>query len=272
MENNTQTRMIEIVSEVAKQKKIDFLLIGAYARNLFISGKPAVPIPRWTYDVDIACQVHNWKEYQALVQTLIEKYDFRRDSSNLHRLLFGEENMPLDIIPFGDIENDKGEIFWPPDFDISLNVRGFKAALHCADEIPQGRAKVKVIKPPLFALLKLISYLSDNSRTKDLKDFYFVVNHYLDIIDTDARVYADAAPDADILEAENFDCIVAGAELIGRDCVDIDKQLSSEIAAFISSNNENDKLVIALSRACALSPITSKRMISGMLNEIIRRS
>ena len=122
--------------------------------------------------------------------------------------------MPLDIIPFGDIENDKGEIFWPPDFDTSLNVRGFKAALHCADEIPTGRAKVKVIKPPLFALLKLISYLNDNSRTKDLNDFYFVVNHYLDIIDADARVYADAAPDADILEAENFDCIVAGAELI----------------------------------------------------------
>ncbi len=272
MENNTQTRAIEIVSKAAKQQKIDFLLIGAYARNLFLMGKPAVPIPRWTYDVDIACQVRNWREYQALVQTLIEKYEFRRDSSQTHRLLFGKEDMPLDIIPFGGIENDKGEIFWPPDFDTSLNVRGFKAALHSADEIKTGRTKVKVIKPPLFALLKMLAYLDDNSRTKDLKDFYFVADNYLDIIDADARVYADAAPDADILEKENFDCIAAGAELIGRDCVNIDKQLSSEIAALISANNKNDKLVIALSRACALSPANAERIISGMLNEIIRRS
>ena len=43
MGNNTQTRAIEIVSKAAKQQKIDFLLIGAYARNLFLMGKPTVP-------------------------------------------------------------------------------------------------------------------------------------------------------------------------------------------------------------------------------------
>ncbi len=272
MENSIQTRVIEIVSEAAKQQNIDFLLIGAYARNLFLMDKPAVPIPRWTYDVDVACQVRNWEEYQALVQSLVEKYDFRRDPSSKHRLLWGKEDMPLDIIPFGGVENSKGEIFWPPNFDTCLNVRGFKAALHSADEIPIGRTKVKIIKPPLFALLKLISYLDDNSRTKDLKDFYFVANNYFDITDVGARVYADAGPDADILEKENFDYIVAGAELIGRDCGSIDKQLSSEIAALISAYNENDKLTIALSKACALSPTNSKRVISGMLNEIIRSS
>jgi len=59
MANSIQTRVIEIVSEAAKQKNIDFLLIGAYARNLFLMDKPAVPIPRWTYDVDVACQVRH---------------------------------------------------------------------------------------------------------------------------------------------------------------------------------------------------------------------
>jgi predicted nucleotidyltransferase len=272
MEYSIQTRVIEIVSEAAKLQNIDFLLIGAYARNLFLMNNPAVPIPRWTYDVDVACQVRNWEEYHALVQVLIEKYGFRRDSSNKHRLLFEKEDMPLDIIPFGGVENSNGEIFWPPNFDTCLNVRGFKAALHSADEMSIGRTMVKIIKPPLFALLKLISYLDDNSRTKDLKDFCFVANNYFDITDADARVYANAGPDADILEKEDFDYIVAGAELIGRDSVSIDKQLSSETAALILAYNESDKLTIALSQACALSPANSKRIISGLLDEIIRNS
>ncbi|OGV50663.1 MAG: hypothetical protein A2017_16565 [Lentisphaerae bacterium GWF2_44_16] len=269
MENNVQTSVIEIVSEAAKLKNIDFLLIGAYARNLFIMNKPTVPTPRWTYDVDVACQVKDWKEYHALVQILLDEYNFRRDPSKIHRFLFGDEDMPLDIIPFGGIENSKGEIFWPPDFDTSLNVRGFTVALHSADEIQIGRTiMVKVIKPPLFALLKLISYLDDNSRTKDLSDFYFVANHYFDIIDVDARVYADNALDADILDNDDFDWIVAGAELIGRDCVAIDKKLSSEIGKFISSYNKEDKLTIALSKACSLPPAYSKRIISAMLHEL----
>jgi predicted nucleotidyltransferase len=271
---NIQTRIIEIVSEAARLRNIDFLLIGAYARNIFLKNKPDVPIPRYTYDVDVACQVKDWSEYHALLEILIDKYAFKNDARKRHRLLFGKDNAPLDVIPFGGIENEDGEIFWPPDFDACINVRGFRAALFSADEVEIGKTSVKVIKPSLFALLKLVSYLEDNSRTKDLKDFYFMASQYFDIIDANSRIYADNAPDADILEKDEFDWTVAGAELIGRDCIAIDRQFSKEAADLIHKyeRNKDSALIIALSQTCALSPEYSRKIIFRMLDELLSDS
>jgi predicted nucleotidyltransferase len=260
-------RIIEFVSEAALHKNIDFLLIGAYARDIFLKGTSIIATPRMTYDIDVACQVKNWKEYNSLIKILIEDYGFRPAKGHKQRLL-SEDDIPLDIVPFGEIENQNGEIAWPPDFDENMSVIGFQVAYASGNKIYIGTTKIKIIKPELFALLKIVSFIQTPSRTKDLKDFYFIADNYFEIIDADAKIYAPNGIDADILLPEDYDFTVAGAELIGRDCSRIDDQLSNQIMAMINDYNTEDQLSIDLVSTCNIKGDLSQRIISGLSDGI----
>jgi len=211
--------------------------------------------------------VTSWEEYRDLLQYLIDHGDLVQSSDCRHRLIFREESIPLDVIPFGGIEDANGAISWPPDFDQTMNVCGFKTALHSALLCPVGKTMVRVIVPPIFALLKWSSFLDDNSRTKDLKDFYFLAQNYFDIIDAEKRVYATAAPDADILSDDDFDYTVAGAKLIGRDCARIDQSLSRTIAERITADLD-DRVTLGLIQSCNLNFAMSKKLLTGFISGI----
>jgi predicted nucleotidyltransferase len=263
---NCFTKIIEQVNAVASSNNIDFLIIGALARNLFLQNKPNIPLPRWTYDVDVACLVENWEEYDTLVNCLIETGCFARSPDYNHRLLL--DNTPLDLIPFGGIEDEAGEIAWPPDFDEKMSVMGFKTALNSALKIKVDKLTVKVINPPLFAILKLTSYIADPSRTKDLEDFYFITNNYFEIIDADTIIYDSNGTDADILLQDNFDYTQAGAELIGRDCSRLNIELAKHILTIINKKNTDGKISIALASACNIKGDISQQILTGLADGI----
>jgi predicted nucleotidyltransferase len=43
--------------------------------------------------------------------------------------------MPLDLVPFGQIEQPEGSIVWPPGGDTVMNVLGFQEAVDSAVQV-----------------------------------------------------------------------------------------------------------------------------------------
>ncbi len=209
--------IISIVFKSADAIGIHLMLVGAAARDFWLKYFDLRANVRTTIDVDLACGVSNWEDYQRLMASLLQECRLMQDPRTCHRLWLADE-ICVDIVPFGGIENQSGEIAWPPNFDRTLNVLGFQAAYNDAEESTFGKARIRVIRPHWLAFLKMNAYTDNQERTKDLKDLYFLTDNYIDLIDADRLLYASDAPDSDILSMKDFDSRVGGALLIARHC------------------------------------------------------
>jgi predicted nucleotidyltransferase len=200
-----------------------FVLAGATARDILMFHLHAIKAPVATLDVDVAVCVVSWSFHEALIERLVGTTRFRRDPKQQQKLLFkpaaGEHESELDIVPFGSIEVNQGEVHWPPDGDIVMTVLGFEEAVATANDIDIGEGLVvPVVSLAAFVVLKLIAW-RDRRLTKntDAGDLLFVLRHYFDAGNA-ASVYENAM---DLLEAHEFDVALASAGLLGREVRDV---------------------------------------------------
>ena len=123
---------------------------------------------------------------------------------------------PLDIIPFRGVEQPLHSIAWPPDSDIVMNVTGYAEALATALDVQvEGDLVVPVISLPGLALLKLFAWADrGHYDSKDAGDLLLLMRCYADAGNT-GRLYAEEA--IDILVAVEYDMVLAGPRLLGRD-------------------------------------------------------
>ena len=129
---------------------------------------------------------------------------------------------------------------------------------------------IKVIQPSVFALLKLKSWCADRSRTKDLRDFYFITFNYFEFIDAEARIYATNAPHRDLLDLDNFDFTCAGAQLLGRDLQQIDKEACCEIIEDITSIADMQNLYETLAWVSNIKTTMAERIILSLRQGITK--
>lgn len=155
-------KIISIVFKAADAIGIHLMLVGAAARDFWLKYFDLRANVRNTGDVDLACWVSNWEDYQRLMALLLQEYRLMQDPRISHRLWLADE-ISVDIVPFGNIENQSGEIAWPPNFDRTLNVLGFQAAYNDAKETTVGKARIRVIRPHWLAFLKMNAYLHRQS-------------------------------------------------------------------------------------------------------------
>ena len=119
------------VKSVSDGLKIKVLIVGAMARDLVLVHGYGARLERGTRDVDFGISVATWEEFEALKAELI-MIGFSESPHLQHRLARNDsEGLPwdIDIIPFGDIANEKNEISWPPNADVVMSVAGFDEAL-----------------------------------------------------------------------------------------------------------------------------------------------
>ncbi len=76
---------------------------SASARDLVMHHGCGAAIQRATRDVDIAIQVGDWSAFDTMCDNLTKEGYSKTDAS--HQLM-SSEGVPLDIIPFGPIENE----------------------------------------------------------------------------------------------------------------------------------------------------------------------
>ncbi len=167
-----------------------------------------------------------------------DRGDFQAAEGAAHRLYYQRPQFggayPLDLIPFGAIENNANTIAWPPDMAVVMNVIGYPEALRSAVQVDVGhRLIVNVVSIPALAALKLLAWndrgLLDN---KDAPDLFFLLRHYHEAGNTD-RLYEEAFL---FLENCDYDVELSGAALLG-------------LLEILSDPVKRDRLVIHMDRS-----------------------
>jgi predicted nucleotidyltransferase len=203
-------QVFDALERVLTGMEIDFYLIGAVARDIWIEHL-SYRDKRTTRDVDICVYVRDLVQYKAVQQALIEDEGFSRDTREPYRL-YGPDGRMLDLIPFGDIERD-GTV-WLDDPPTELSVLGTKVVSAWA---VTGLGAFKVITLPGLCVLKLLAWSTRPEwRAKDLEDVYFILRHYFEI--AGEALYDQPYDD---LLTEDFEPNIAAARMLGRQIAEI---------------------------------------------------
>ncbi len=204
----------ELVASAAESRNIKFFVVGATARDLILQYGFGIEARRATRDIDLAVQVKNWDEYEALKNGLVETGDFV--TTKMTQRLQYHEKIPVDIVPFGAIKEADGSISWPPDHEVRMNILGFEDAYN--DAVPvrlntNPNLDVQVASLTSLAALKLIAWKERSpANTRDAIDLIFIIHSYLDAGNNERL--AEEYPD---LLDEEFDYVRTGARFLGRD-------------------------------------------------------
>jgi predicted nucleotidyltransferase len=124
--------------------------------------------------------------------------------------------MPLDLLPYGEIEGPGSQIEWPPHGDVRSRVIGYREARAAADLIClPNRVDIRVVTLPGFLILKLFAF-EDRALTeprKDAEDIHLVLRAYTEAGNQD-RLFTQYRH---LLEVADFDYAAAGAHIAGAD-------------------------------------------------------
>jgi predicted nucleotidyltransferase len=217
--SETSVSILREIEEVSTSLDIPFFVIGATARDIILERQFNINTQRATLDIDIGVFVSGWDQFETLKDQLIHSTKFV-SSQQKQRLIYND-NFPLDIIPFGTIEDEDGSITWPPDHEIRMSITGFQECFQHALSVKLSSHPeliIKMVSLAGLALLKLISW-DDNPerRSKDAPDLFLIMQHYLDAGNLD-RLFDEGS---DIVEEDSYDYDLASARFLGRDIVNI---------------------------------------------------
>ena len=228
-----------VVSEVAEQLLMPFVVVGASARDLVLHYGYGANMQRATEDIDFGIQVPDWAAFQTLKNKLLEK-GFK-ETRAAHRVV-SPENVLIDIVPFGLVEDEQSNIAWPPEGNWVMNVLGFQEVCDNAELVKiqdSPIVEIPVATPEGMAILKIIAWADReaNMRVKDAKDFLYLLTTYEKIPDISDGLYESSA----LMEKYEWDLTLASAHQLGMDAKGIakDKTVNAIVKLF---KDEHEKL------------------------------
>jgi len=197
---------------------VEWLIVGALARDLHLSYAHGIRVDRVTTDTDLALAIATWDEFAHVRDALLSSRNFGADRRMEHKLLH-RSGRALDVVPFGDIEDRSGAIAWPPSGAVTMNVVGYREAL--AGSIPLQLPHEQHARIPSISGLVILKFIAWSERhyiapRKDAYDLRILLTHYLDAGNLQ-RLYENHA---DLVD-EDFDCSLASARLAGRDASEL---------------------------------------------------
>lgn len=160
---------------------IEPLIAGAFARDLHLWYRHGIDTQRQTEDLDLAFALPKWAAFEALTQRLTGSGAFRPSANAAHRLRH-RSGLPVDFVPFGNLETRERKIAWPPRGEVVMDVFGFREALVTAHEVVlPGKARAKVVSLPALALLKIVCWQDRHYAfpRKDAHDLHLILQNYL---------------------------------------------------------------------------------------------
>jgi len=222
--------VLRMLNQVATALDIRFFIVGAMARDIVLEYCYGIRSARGTRDLDVAVEVADWNEFQRLSIELVATGKFAA-TREPHAFRVGSYRM--DIVPFGGISGDQRTISWPPEHGVVMTIMGFQDAYESAMTLRLSNKPVLDVKVPTIpgmALMKVISWHDRYpERSKDAEDLLFLMDHYSDARNEE-RIYEE---EAELLQAEGFDLVMAGVRLLGRDMAAIASDSTGEAVSFI---------------------------------------
>lgn len=192
---------------------VDFYVIGATARDIILSNLHDLVPERKTDDLDIAIAISDWNQFQSIEENLPKKEDFEKSKEQKQRFIY-KGIYVIDIVPFGDVAEDDGNIYWPPDETIAMSVWGFPEMADSTISVEiDGDFSIEIASLPGLFILKLVAWKDRHlSGSKDAYDMALLLTNYLHI-NTERAVEEHYDP----YETDEFDQVIAGAQLMARD-------------------------------------------------------
>lgn len=211
--------LFETVNRVADKLTLPYVVVGATARDLVLHHGYGANVQRATEDVDFAIEVPNWSAFQLLKDKLCEQ-GFRTTKAQ-HRFISADDTV-VDIVPFGQIEEEGSKISWPPNGEVIMNMLGFQEACDHADWIriqENPDIDIPVATPAGMALLKIIAWLdrARDLRRKDALDLAYLLSSYEAIPIVTDLLYSDTQ----IMENYDWDLTQSAACLLGQHAANI---------------------------------------------------
>jgi len=210
--------ILRAVAEEAQAEQVDYMLVGATARDILLTHVFGLATRRATYDVDFAIAVKDWGQFDALRARLIARGTFDSGGHAQQRLYYkggqGDLHYHLDLVPFGPISQGTDELAWPPDMKVIMNLAGYDDVLAAAELVTFAPGfDGKVVSLAGLAILKLVAW-SDRGREnpKDAHDLIHLMDNYAAAGNID-RVYDEDG----VIEAADYDPDLAGVYLLGKD-------------------------------------------------------
>jgi len=250
-------RVLARITEVAREARIEFLVVGATARTIISIGLLGTNPERQTKDIDIAAEVDSWAEFERLAKGLDER-------KGVHKFVVA--GTEVDVVPYGGVERVDRTILWPDDHQ--MNVIGLREAVASAETaLLPGGVSVEVPSIPALALLKLFAW-QDRYRddTRDAVDLAVILEWYSSAHYWD-RLYGEAFH---ILEKFDFDPLLAGAGLLGRHMSDL---LDRNAVAALLGVVDNEDLMgrLAQDMSAARAPGLVAAMGDGIRDAVAER-
>jgi predicted nucleotidyltransferase len=211
---------------------VDWLVVGATARDMVYQAAFNVKITRATADIDFAVHVEDWATFSAITEALVGEYGFSPTRS-AHRLKLPASDLWVDIIPFGAIAGDDGKYRWPDEPEKEISILGFQEALETAvmcriDDNPV--LDLKIVHPAVLIMIKIISWCDrKHYKRTDAQDVAYAMSYYTLLDGNDTRVYDDPA-----LYEGDLEMGTIGARLAGRDLASLAPGLALDtVRAFV---------------------------------------
>jgi len=247
----TTVSVLRSVDSLLRELGINYFVTGAMARDILLFGVHGIDTGRKTRDIDLAVAIADWTQFETIKSRLVASGLFVSVPRSAQRLLFGTaqgKGYPLDLIPFGDIEDPPASIAWPPDQTEILNVPGHRDAHAAAVEIQvEPGLVVPVASLAGLTILKFYAW-KDRGRAnpKDAFDLATVMQKYADA-GNHARLYGKELA---LLEAVDYNLAAASPRLLGKDVSRIaTAKTRNDLLAILIDPNTADRFITNVSSA-----------------------
>ena len=208
------SEMLTALEKGLNKYNIDFYLVGAVARDVWMTAINDIPPSRVTGDIDFAVFINDKNTYADLREYLINVEGFIPYKGNGFVLKW-KNIIQIDLMPFGEIEAKPSTITVEGTGLTSLNMPGFKEIYDTG--LPEAeleeKHRFKFCTLPGIVLLKLLAFQErPEIRRDDIKDISKILKHFFDMYaDEIYEKHNDLFGDKDI----NLNWIAA--RVLGRD-------------------------------------------------------
>lgn len=251
------------VADVAGDLNIDYLVVGASGRDLILQHAYGVYAQRATNDYDFAFEVADLASYEALRSTLISN-GFQPDRQP--QRLVSPRGVDVDLVPFGDLADEAGNITLPPEHDHKMSVLGFPEALASAQIVRMSQEPaldVPVVSLPGLLLLKLIAWgdRPRDRRAKDAQDFRYVIESFLKIPEDVSGIWEEA----NYMERFEGEIEQVSAAILGRQTREIAGDRSAGVVTELLTGDQLDAFTVDMDARNASSPSDSAILVDAFL-------
>ena len=238
-QNPEIAEMLSALERGLEKFGVDFYLVGAVARDVWMSGINNIDPRRTTGDIDFAVLINDKGTYEALKEYLIEKEGFNPYKENAYVLIWKGQT-EVDLLPFGAIEDEEGKVTMSGLGLININLQGFTEVYE--EGLPQldleDKHQFKFCTLPGIVVLKLIAWDDrPEVRRDDIKDVSDILNHFFYMYDEE--IWKNHH---DLFNEEDVDLKYIAARVMGREISKIanrNEKLFTRISEILDRNTED---------------------------------